>query len=391
MDIRLASIKNIIAQNNTTGRQAFMYEVDLFPEGKPVTVIHTSPYYGKESGFVGLPEKGSMIVVCKPAKIETYFYLATCMNTSFGEQFGDRNLAKLSAQEEAIGKLGMPQKVVIKNPEGHMVTLCQNYDENKESMENGIHIKTKGGKYIKLEDAPKMNNIIIKVDDPEDEKNDIAFINIQQKSPEGNFEEVSAIGYSPAPYSIDMAATNPVNITSFKSDIKMQVVNGGQIDILNNSTGETGSDDSDTTPGNINITSTKGDINITAGGAPTLTTSPETFFGGTAFASQEVAAINIRTIGGAQTAINTETDGLLTLKGKAGVYISSETSVTIEAPSIILRSTGGATTTGPTTGVDAFFGGQGATTGNTGGGQIQILGGEITITGNGPVTNLNWP
>lgn len=171
----------------------------------------------------------------------------------------------------------MPQKVVLKNPEGHSISLCQNYDEQKESMENGIHLKTKGGKYIKLEDAPKLNNIIMKVDDPEDEKNDIAFINIQQKSPEGNFEEVSAIGYTPTAYSIDMAATNPVNIRSFKSDIMINVVNGGQIDIVNNSTGETASDDSDTTPGNINITSDKGDINISAGNGAGLRTSPETF------------------------------------------------------------------------------------------------------------------
>lgn len=391
MEIRLAQIVNVIAQTESTGRSTFSYEVTLAPNGEPATVMHTSPYYGKVAGLVALPEKGSHIVVCKPLGMGTYYYLATCMNLNAGDGFGDISKVEAPAQNDAIGKLGMPQKVVLKNPEGHMITLCQNYDEKKESMENGIHIKSKGGKYIKLEDAPKLNNIIMKVDDPEDEKNDIAFINIQQKSPEGNFEEVSAIGYTPTAYSIDMAATNPVNIRSFKSDIMINVVNGGQIDIVNNSTGETASDDSDTTPGNINITSDKGDINISAGNGAGLRTSPETFFGGPAFsAGSDVAAINIKTVGGDNNAINIDTGGVLSLNGKKGVYISSETSVTIEAPSIIFRSTG-PVTTGPTTGVDSFFGGATGGSAATNSGQIKLLGGEITITGTGPITNLSWP
>ena len=391
MDVRVAEIIEIKAQTEKTGRYSFSYTAKLFPDGKQVDVIHTSPYYGKESGFVGLPETGETILVCKPTGTEVYYYLATSMANPISNYFGEKNKAEIRAQDDAIGKLGMPQKVVLKNPEGHSISLCQNYDEQKESMENGIHLKTKGGKYIKLEDAPKLNNIIMKVDDPEDEKNDIAFINIQQKSPEGNFEEVSAIGYTPTAYSIDMAATNPVNIRSFKSDIMINVVNGGQIDIVNNSTGETASDDSDTTPGNINITSDKGDINISAGNGAGLRTSPETFFGGAAFsAGSDIAAINIKTVGGDNNAINIDTGGVLSLNGKKGVYISSETSVTIEAPSIILRSTG-PVTTGPVTGVDSFFGGSPGGSAATNSGQIKLLGGEITITGTGPITNLSWP
>jgi hypothetical protein len=314
------------------------------------------------------------------------------MNTQMGEYFGDSDNAKLRAVDEAIGKLGMPQKTVLKNPEGHMISLCQNYDEKKESMENGIHIKTKGGKYIKLEDAPKMNNIIMKVDDPEDEKNDIAFINIQQKSPEEPFEEVSAIGFSPPPYSIDIGATNAVNMTSFKSDIKLAVIDGGQIDIINNSTGNQKTDETDSTPGNINIESPEGDINLSVGGLPQ--SGVDSFFG-TPYQSSRVAAINIKATGGDLTAINIESAGSLSLKGKKSVYIGSDTSVTIEAPSIILITKGQTTgtPTGPATGVDDFFGNSSANAGGGAGngGQIKLLGGEITITGTGPVTNLQWP
>jgi hypothetical protein len=307
MKIKRATVlQHIPNKDDFAKRNAGFYRVS-FADGQQAVVEHTSPYYDRTSGFIALPPENAQILVCQtddPIQKNTWFYLSTVVTPQHGERFGSgpKDPRPIS---DALGKLGVPQRVSLKGPGDHYIELKHDYDENK--MESGVYLKTSGGKMVRLEDGPDKNNIIIKTADSL--LGSVASLELQESTPEGS---------SRPSYSITLYATGSVNLISKDSNIAMEIIDGGRIDIVNRSSGLMRTSPADPTCGSINIKSTNGDINIVAGpeidpatGAP-LVVSP----------AAAISSVNIRSVGSPTTSLNIHTDGVLNLSGKAGVHIS---------------------------------------------------------------------
>jgi hypothetical protein len=279
----------------------------LAADGWQGVVEHTSPYYDRTTGFVALPPENSQILICKTddgIQKNTWYYLSTIVTPQPGERFGSGS-DQSRPIESAIGKLGVPTSVALTGPGEHTIQIKHDYDQTK--MESGVYLKTSGGKLVRLEDGPDKNNIVIKT--AESLLGSMASIEIQERTPEGS---------SRPSYSITLYATGSVNLVSKDSNIAMEIIDGGKIDIVNRSSGLMRTSPIDPTCGSINIKSTNGDINIVAGpeidpatGAP-LVVSP----------AAAISAVNIRSVGSPTTSLNIHTDGILNLSGKSGVHIT---------------------------------------------------------------------
>lgn len=307
MKIKRATVLAHLPNNEEVGKRAVGFYRAKFADGTIAVVEHTSPYYDRTTGFLALPPENSQILCCKtddPIQKNTWFYLSTIVTPQFGERFG-QGPKEEPPIGETIGRLGVPQKVVLKGPGDHSLELKHDYDESK--MESGVYLKTSGGKLVRLEDGPDKNNIVIKT--AESLLGSMASIEIQERTPDGS---------SRPSYSITLYATGSVNLVSKDSNIAMEIIDGGKIDIVNRSSGLMRTSPTDPTCGSINIKSTNGDINIVAGpeidpatGAP-LVVSP----------AAAISAVNIRSVGSPTTSLNIHTDGILNLSGKSGVHIT---------------------------------------------------------------------
>jgi hypothetical protein len=341
-------IGHIPSNDEFGGHEAGYYSAKL-EDGSLIMVEHTSPYYGRTSGFLSLPNKGDRILVTKTtdsSDSNTWYYISTIVTPGSGKVFERGDVTDIPNKiNDVIGKLGMPQKVILESPKGNKIELSDDYDKSSSNM--GIFLKTSGGKSIRLSD----DNMPIVLKTEQGPEQEIASISLQGSPFPGSTRQS---------YSITLIAHNAVELRSLKGDVNINIVDGKEINIVNKSSGINGNhlvlpDGTtiiDPTPGNINITSTKGDINITAG--PTV---EEVILAQAIYAERravwEVASqlaiatgqlpppepqipiynpvIKLKAqdplTGGIGAAIDIESDGVVNIRGKLGVNIDTLTAV----------------------------------------------------------------
>jgi len=307
MKLKRAVVLKHIPNNSEFGKRTVGYYRVRSVDGWEGVVEHTSPYYDRTSGFIALPPENAQILICQtddPVQSNVWYYLSTVVTPQPGERFGDGPRVDYPI-DKTLGRLGVPQAVGLIGPGDHSVELKHDISQSK--LDSGVYIKTSGGKMIRLEDGPDKNNIVIAT--PESPLGSVASIEIQEKAPTGS---------SRATYTVTIYATGSINMITKESNINMEVVDGGRIDIINKSSGLMRTSPADPTCGSINIRSTNGDINIVAGpevdpntGAP-LIVSP----------AAAISSVNIRSVGSPTTSLNIHTDGILNLSGRTGVNIS---------------------------------------------------------------------
>jgi|688.fasta_scaffold06158_5 hypothetical protein len=340
-----------IPSNEEFGDHSIGYYTVKLDDGSFVTVEHTSPYYNRTGGFLALPNKGDRVLIDKlsdTADKGTWYYLATIATPGAGKilEKGDVE-PQPQLLNSVIGKLGVPQKVILQSPKGNSLILSDDYNESESNV--GVFLKTGAGKYFKLSDDKKQNSIVLKTElGPEEE---IASISLQGNPVEGSTRQS---------FSVTIIANNTVELRSLKGDIDLNIVDGKEINIINKSSGANGdhlvlpngTTIIDPTPGNINIQSTRGDINIVAG--PTL---EEVILAQSVYAQRRAewqvasqAAIALGQVpppepqlpifnpiiklkaqdpltGGIGAAIDIESDGVVNIRGKLGVNIDTLTPV----------------------------------------------------------------
>jgi len=307
MKLKRAVVLKHLPNNSDFGKRSVGYYRVKDALGIECLVEHTSPYYDRTSGFVALPPENAQILICQtddPVQKNVWFYLSTIVTPQPGERFGDGPRVEYPIGK-TIGRLGVPQAIGLIGPGDHSLEL--KHDINQDKMDSGVYLKTSAGKLIRLEDGPDKNNIVIKT--PESPLGSVASIEIQERSPQGSTKSA---------YSVSIYATGSINLITKESNINMEVIDGGRVDIINRSSGLMRTSPTDPTCGSINIKSTNGDINIVAGpeidpltGAP-LVVSP----------AAAISSVNISAVGSPTTSLNIHTDGILNLSGKSGVHIS---------------------------------------------------------------------
>lgn len=292
-------------------------------------VEHTSPYFSNKNqvGFVALPPQDAQILVCQTDDMTSgrrVYYLTTLtMPQPSGRKLAEGKTSQNTPPpllNKAYGRLDQPQGIALVGPGEHSLEIKNDFSE--EAKDTGIYLKTSGGKLIRLEDGPQKNNIVIKTADGA--FGELASIELQE-IPDSRAESLTPS------YSVNIFATGQISLVSQNSNVDMSVIDGGQINIENKSSGLYRIGPNDPTCGTINIKSSRGDINIIAG------PDPLTGFVGPV-PPNPIAAVNITAAGGPLTSLNVHTDGLLNLSGGTGVRIAGgdlRLGVTGTAPVII--------------------------------------------------------
>ena len=245
MNIRLGEVKS---NADFLGVGNLLVETET---GTEVWVKYTTPYLsGRSGGFLAIPEIGSRILICKPDNSDDWFYMSSLPYPSIAEALGEgfetspaRNKETGLFDAQMYKARGVPQRVVISSGKGNKLVLSDEYAPDYGNLHTKL--ESANGKVLVLSDSPGVDSIILR-----NEEGDRVKISM------------SANGTS-ARRSIEIEALGPVNIISRESEVKLHVVDGKEINILNESTGAKRIGTNDPTPGNINITSVNADINVT--------------------------------------------------------------------------------------------------------------------------------
>jgi hypothetical protein len=248
-------------------------------------VHYVSPYLaGDQGGFIAIPEVGSRVLVCQPTGENEWYYLGSTTKFGLGGAIADAGNAKKGRRVLADRKIykarGLPQRVVWKTPKGNALILSDEY--NSDYFDLKAELRTGSGKSIRLVDSPKVDCIII-----ENEHGDKIKIS-------------STSNDATAPRSIELECKGTINIITRESSLNLQVIDGKELNIINNSSGSKRSGPNDPTPGNINIVSEQGDVNITT--------------------KSDTGSIFLDTKG-ANSHIVLKSKGQIDIKGDKGVYI----------------------------------------------------------------------
>lgn len=212
-------------------------------------VNYVSPYSAAHhGGIVAIPEVGVQVLICQPdGTDQEWYYMGSIFGANEGNDFsGNRSLDALSPgipDREVYRARGKPQRLVISDATGNKLVLSNSYSPDYFNLKSALESAL--GKKIELNDSPKLDSIFIK-----NEHNDgIKITSSPQQSSAGR--------------SIEAESRGPVKVISRESDIELLVVDGREIDIVNDSTGNNKDDSLPFRYGNINLRSLRNDINLT--------------------------------------------------------------------------------------------------------------------------------
>lgn len=244
MNIRIGEVKD---NKDIFGLGNILVHSDA---GEAITVKYTTPYLaGRNGGLIAIPEVGSQVLICKPDNSDDWFYMGSITHPAIGEALGQgyETLAPFNKTEalfdpQVYKARGVPQRVIFSSAKGNKMVLSDEYAPDYGNIY--AKLESSNGKLLALIDSPEVDSIIL-------------------RNEEGDRIKISmrANGTS-ARRSIEIEAQGPISIVSRESEVKLHVVDGKEINILNESTGSKRINSDDPTPGNINITSKNADVNV---------------------------------------------------------------------------------------------------------------------------------
>ena len=267
-EIRKAEVRD---RTDLGATGTFLAKISGLGEGSQI-VYYVSPYgSGAKAGFVGVPELGASILVCKPAGSNEWYYMgstfepepaeplvlaavkvATKAVTGVGVDV-PKAPSKLSRVDPNINKVsGVPSKVILHGNNGQGLEIS---DEQDGETTNNIktELLSANKKRITLHDSPGIDSITL-------DSGNNASITLTQ-DPKNNPQKNAA--------SIEIDCNGPQLHVCRESDMELMVLGGGrELNIRNKANGVAwggvaGVPDAKLpTAGNVNIKSDRGDVNI---------------------------------------------------------------------------------------------------------------------------------
>ena len=236
---------------NQTG--VFYAGIEGISDGASLMINYVSPYASAaKAGFIGVPEEGASILVCKPSGSNEWFYIGSTFLPEEKKQGEDTpTTPPFSRVDPKINKVsGVPAKVILHGNNGQGLEIS---DEQDGKTTNNIktELTSSNGKKITMHDSPGID--AIKLDSGNN-----ASITLTQ-NPQNNPQKSAA--------SIEVDCNGPQLHVSRESDLEMKVLGGGrEINIQNNANGVAWGNYQHANPinpcGNVNIQSSYGDVNI---------------------------------------------------------------------------------------------------------------------------------
>jgi len=236
-----------------------------------VPVIYTSPYsFHGDGGFIAIPPNNTPILVEKIGR--SYYYLTSIVGPSSEEleeltndtsedvlnRFGcERSYEKVYSDNMQ----GFPDTVMIRHPKGHIFQMKDDVSLHtggspKPAVHNSkIEMKSAKGKLVTLDDSNGIDAVRMGTGNNGIDKNEFDGITI------GHSDGI--IG----PRCIKTRTKNNITTQTDNGSILNKVVEGNNFEVENTSVNVAGNTLSPTGPniGNINLGTTFGDVNLTAG------------------------------------------------------------------------------------------------------------------------------
>ena len=246
--ISLAEVDNCLDEN---GKGVF--KAKIAAEGNEIRTVHyTTPYASNEAGaFIAIPEEGVQVLVCKPAGSASWYYLGATFAIPPNESTGARTIdgASLTPLQIASPKLsavkGVPMRMQFTGTLGGGIEIIE--EKNKTMMNQKVEVRSSTGKKVSLNDNPTADSIIL-------DSGNGAVIRLTD-DPQNPMDSARAVLIS---------SQGPQRFINAKSQTSIAVIDGRELNIINDSPGLMGSPVAPA--GNVNIQSKWRDVNIFSNG-----------------------------------------------------------------------------------------------------------------------------
>jgi len=212
-------------------------------------VWYTSPYASNGAGaFIGIPQVGTQVLVCKPGSSEDWYYLGATFAPEplqvEGAALADDSLYPLErANPNLYRARGEPMAVQLTGPQGGGIIVSEDY--NPGFINKKTEIRSNVNKTVTLSDAPGIDSIIL--DSGNGSKITLA------DNPQNN---------SVAARSIQVESVGPQKYINTESQTDILVRDGRELQLLNNSTGVNAAEGEPNKAGNVNVQSKWKDVNV---------------------------------------------------------------------------------------------------------------------------------
>ena len=212
-------------------------------------VQYTSPYASNGAGaFIGIPQVGTQVLVCKPGESEDWYYLGATFAPEplqvVGASLSDDGLYPLErANPNLYRARGEPMAVQLTGPQGGGIIVSEDY--NPGFINKKTEIRSNVNKKVTLSDSPAIDAIIL--DSGNGSKITIA------DNPQNN---------SVPARSIQVESVGPQKYINTESQTDILVRDGRELQLLNNSTGVNAAEGESDKAGNVNVQSKWKDVNV---------------------------------------------------------------------------------------------------------------------------------
>ena len=314
--ISLAEVDNCI---DPTGEGLF--NAKIAAEGNEIRpVFYTTPYASNEAGaFIAIPEDGVQVLVCKPAGSGSWYYLGATFSPPPNESTGSRTIdgMQLTPLQIASPKLsqakGVPMRMQFTGTQGGGLEIIE--EKNDNMMNKKVVVQSGSGKKVSLNDNPTADAIVL-------DSGNGASIRITD-NPQNPLDSARAVIIN---------SDGPQRFINGKSQTSIAVVDGRELNLINDSPGLMGSPVAPA--GNVNIQSKWRDVNIFSQG-------PEgKIFIKNINQSAVDPIIEIST-GGVGGAIDIKTNGKVRISALEGIDIDSLGPINMRGTSINMEATAG--------------------------------------------------
>lgn len=328
--------RGIVEDNADTSKSGIIYFKDKDTNEGNLQMKYSSPYFMRnEGGVIAIPEVGSEILYIEDISTNTFHYLTTIVDepTTIGVINTDIINPLIANRDRIYSKEGVPQAICFKDANNAGLTVS-NLSDKKDGIQCRVELRSMGNHRLVLSENPSDDAVLIKNSDGDG-------IRVTTRS-----------DYAPA-NSIISYSRGPQWNTVSESEYNINVVNGRDITIQNDSFGDHAPRNKPRQAGNINLVTTYRDINLFAeggdgdGGNIFITTAKNTI--------QITAAGEVKIFSGgdinifSDTNINIKATNNLNLEGKNVNIKSSDGATQIKSDSTIkIQSAGEAAIKGST-------------------------------------------
>ena len=247
--IPIIATAEVIDSVDPTDSGVFMARIPAYGN-ELEAVYYTSPYGSTGQGaFIAIPETGTKILVCKPIGSESWYYLGSTFSPEPQESTGpgikdNVNLKPIQRADPRLNRArGFPMRMQWTGPGGGGLKILGEY--NPGFFNDKVELHSTINKRVVLTDSPAQDCIII-------DSGNGSKITVSD-DPQNNIIPSRAVR---------VETVGPTQLFNIQSQTDILVVDGQELQLLNNSTGSQAPPGEPDKAGNVNIQSKWKDVNV---------------------------------------------------------------------------------------------------------------------------------